>query len=269
MSAAFFDVTYCRLWQFSTMKIVSHVLIVLFLVSCKENDSPQSGGICISFDDRTISEWHGMRELLKQYNTKVTFFVSQFDSLDSSEITMLKELAMDGHEIGSHGALHVVSENYIKENSFKEYLANEIHSSISSMKQAGFEPSSFAYPYGSKYWFTDFLLLRDFGTLRGVTPLNPERDLSLIDEIYFEFDGDRTVSAIAIDRISGLTSDMIQQGMKRAIEQNEVLLLYGHYPGNVDEKNPYNFDVSLLEYILKEATENNLKSYKMTELIQP
>ena len=51
-----------------------------------------------------------MKELLKQYNSHVTFFITQFDSLDSGEIKMLRELEKEGHEIGSHGALHVVSE---------------------------------------------------------------------------------------------------------------------------------------------------------------
>lgn len=249
------------------MKTVFQLFIILTLASCGANERSLSG-ICISFDDRAIHEWYSMKELLKQYDVKVTFFVTQFDSLDASEIAMLRELALDGHEIGSHGALHVMSEKYIKENSYKSYLQNEIRSSISSMKKAGFEPLSFAYPYGSKYWFTDFLLLRDFRILRGVTGLNKQKDLTLLDDIYFDFDGDRTVSAIGIDHGSGLTEIMIQQAMQRAVDRNEVLLLYGHCPANSMEGASYNFDVKLLEFVLMEASGNNLKFYKISELRQ-
>lgn len=250
------------------MKFIFQSFLIFILASCGSNESRRASGICISFDDRTVREWYGIRDLLKEYDAKVTFFITQFDSLDSSEVTMLRELAMDGHEIGSHGALHVMSEKYIKENSYKRYLRDEIRSSISSMKEAGFEPLSFAYPYGSKYWFTDFLLLKDFRILRGVTGLNRQKDLTLLDDIYFDFDDDRTVSAIGIDRGSGLTEIMIRQAMQRAADRNEVLLLYGHCPANATEGASYNFDVTLLEFILIEANENKLKFYKISELKQ-
>ena len=122
-----------------------------------------------------------MKELLKKYNSRVTFFITQFDSLEPSEIEMLKELEKEGHEIGSHGALHVVSENYIKAKTYKEYIENEIDASIFSMKKKGVTPKSFAYPYGAKYWFTDMLLLKKFRILRGVEPINNETGLSLLD----------------------------------------------------------------------------------------
>src|SRR5579862_2460832 len=87
-----------------TLEIIV-VLLMCLLCSCTQNN--KRGGICISFDDRSIKEWHDMRELLNQHKAKVTFFVCQFDLLTTREIKMLKELSEDGHEIALHGAIHV------------------------------------------------------------------------------------------------------------------------------------------------------------------
>jgi peptidoglycan-N-acetylglucosamine deacetylase len=244
------------------------VFIAFFflLVTCCQQKEIRRPGICLSFDDRTVREWYSMKELLKEYNSHVTFFVTQFDSLDSVEVRMLKELQQEGHEIGSHGALHLLSESFIKENSYKEYIKKEIDASILAMKRNGFIPKSFAYPYGAKYWFTDMILLRKFDVLRGVERINTEKDLSLIDNIYYSFDGDRTLSAVGIDQYSGLTKDMIQKAIKRACDNKELLMLYGHSPITNTDNGPYNFDVDLLEFILVEAKKNNLEHFSFSEL---
>ncbi len=244
------------------------LLLILFLIviSCQQKEIKRPG-ICISFDDRSIKEWYDMRDLLKKYSSQVTFFVTQFDSLDSSEIIMLKELERDGHEIGSHGALHVVSEFYIKENTYKEYLENEIDASISSMIERGFTPKSFAYPYGAKYWFSDMILLKKFKILRGVEPINNEKNLTLLDNIYYTYNGDKTLSSIGIDKINGLTKEIINKAIKRAFDNKEVLMLHGHSPLTNTENTNYNFDINLLEYILNEAKKNDLEFIRYEDLI--
>ncbi|MEP6735027.1 MAG: polysaccharide deacetylase family protein [Chryseolinea sp.] len=242
-----------------------YAVVVFGLSGCSEKQEPHPG-ICLSFDDRSVREWYSLKNLLDSANAKVTFFVTQFDSLDSVEISLLKDLEADGHEIGSHGALHVISERYIKEHTYKTYLQNEVEAETSAMKKHGFKPSSFAYPYGAKYWFTDYLLLKKFKVVRAVERLNDSGDISLIDDIYYDFDGDRTISAVGIDHASGLKNDMITKAMSRAREKNEVLILYGHVPASAGDSSDYSFDVSLLRFILKEASRNNLRHYKTSEL---
>jgi hypothetical protein len=97
----------------------------------------------------------------------------------------------------------------IKENSYSDYLDKEIDKGIRAMDSLGFNCVSFAYPYGAKYWFTDFLLLKKFKFLRGVAPLNEEKNISKIDEVYYLFDDNKTLSAIGFDDISGVTQSMI------------------------------------------------------------
>jgi len=223
-------------------------------------------GICLSFDDRTIDEWYQMRPLLNQYNAKVTFFVTQFDSLTQEEISKLWILKSEGHEIGSHGAMHVLAEHYIKENSYSKYMRLEIDSSINSMRNANFEPVSFAYPYGASYWFTDYLIGRKFEIIRNVYALKTDEDITLANDIYISPHKNKIVWALGIDVANHLSKEKITHALNRTSEAKKVLMLYGHVPSIKNKKNPYSFDLILLEYILLEAQKRSLKFYLIKEL---
>lgn len=241
----------------------------MLLLSCSDIDQPRYPGISLSFDDRSIDEWFELRELFKEGKVTATFFITQPDSLSKSDWGKLKLLEEDGHEIGFHGSMHVLSEHYIQENSYDEYLDNEIYSGLALMDSMGFSCTSFAYPYGAKYWFTDFLLLRKFEHTRGVSPLNKERDLRLIDDIYYSFDGDRTLSAIGIDNNSSISETMIDKAIERAVNNSEVLMLYAHSPTkNKEEKEEIDYvvNIALLSYIIQKAKETHLKFYTMKAL---
>jgi peptidoglycan-N-acetylglucosamine deacetylase len=174
-----------------------------------------------------VDEWFELRKLFNDNNVKATFFISEPATLSKSEIDKLKILEKEGHEIGFHGTMHVLSEYYIQEHSYKDYLEKEIDVGLKQMDSLGFKCVSFAYPYGAKYWFTDFLLLRRFEILRSVSPINKTKKISLIDDIYYSFDGDNTVSAIGIDNNAGVDESMINEGLERTIKRNQVLMLYG------------------------------------------
>lgn len=243
--------------------IVFSVVALNTLNSCQRSD--RKPGICLSFDDRSIAGWYAMRDLLKQYHAKTTFFITQFDSLTPKEIEMLKELESDGHEISSHGALHVSSEKYIKEYSYSAYLANEVERSLVSMGNAGFHPTAFAYPYGAKYWFTDLLITKKVKVTRGVAALEMNEKIENLDDIYYDFDGRRNFYALGIDTNSGFTRDMVVKAVKRARDSREVLFLYGHQPTSV-YKSGYFFDVPFLKFILEQAREKHLQFYTFSEL---
>lgn len=246
------------------MRIFLSILCLVLISACRYNDKPKAPGICISFDDRSIDDWFNMKNLFKEYDAHATFFITQFDSLDDTEIQMLKELQKDGHEIGFHGAKHVYAEYYIKENSYSAYLKNEIDDGLQSMRLAGFECRSFAYPYGSTYRFTDYLLLKRFDFVRLVAALRKGGDLKSIDEIYYS--GGNTAAAIGIDGGSGVTSTMIEGGLKRAKQNGEVLMIYGHQPVENKNPEPYQFNFQLLKQILKQSNQYGLKFYTFREL---
>lgn len=247
------------------MRKFSIIIIGALFFSCNNNVA-RYPGICLSFDDRSINEWFELRNLFNENKVRATFFITQPASLDSIEIYKLKVLQNDGHEIGFHGNMHVLSEYYINENTYSDYLDREINRGMRTMDSLGFNCVSFAYPYGAKYWFTDFLLLRKFEFLRGVTPLNKEKDISKIDEIYYSFDDNQSLSALGFDAISGVTEGMIDIAIERSIDNQEVLLLYAHTPTTDEQDGGYYFNIDLLRHIIQQANKKKVGFYPMCEL---
>jgi len=239
------------------------LLIAGLLLAC-HNDEKRAG-LWLSFDDRSINQWYELRDLLRTDNVYVTFFITQPDSLTKEEVDKLLKLQQDGHEIGFHGSQHVLSEYYIKENSYTEYLKDEIESGLNTMEKLGFECTSFAYPYGAKYWFTDLILFQKFDILRGVAPLNKEKDISKIDEVYYSFNGDCTLFSFGFDNNSGVTDDMLEKAMDRAAGRNEVLMLYAHAPVSSDKKG-YVFNLKTLKFIISKAKASDLEFYTSKNL---
>ncbi len=179
----------------------------------------------------------------------------------------MKEFENKGNEIGSHGNLHVNAEFFIKKHSYSKYLEDEIEQSVKKMKQHGFNPQCFAYPYGAKYWFTDILLSRYFEITRGVADLRGIDDISTISDIFYDRSkNSSSINALNIDKISNPKKEEFINGMNKAVETNTIFMLFGHYPSNSSDDNPYSFEIETLEYILENAKNLDLKFYTVSEL---
>jgi peptidoglycan-N-acetylglucosamine deacetylase len=238
-------------------------LVILAMLSISCGAPPQHAGLCLSFDDRSIAEWASLRPLFKKYNVRATFFITQFDSLSQIEVNLLKEFAKDGHEIGSHGAKHVLAETYIKENGYNQWLDEEVDASIEMMKNAGFDPRSFAYLTALNTGSQICYFLNDSNVLVGLRLLTVRKTLP--QWIKFTLSGTtREFFALGFDRNSGLNDVMISGAMASAKRKKEVLFLYGHYPANTGD--PYSFDIHPLENILREASANGLKFVTCSEV---
>ena len=111
--------------------------------------STSPAGIALTFDDNTVDQWYAIRDILKQNNAHVTFFVSNFNTLDQAQIDKLKVLQADGHEIAFHGYNHEDVVSYLQSHTLSEYINNEIIQGINLMKSNGFNPVDFAFPFGS------------------------------------------------------------------------------------------------------------------------
>ena len=259
--------------------IKKNTLSVIFFIlfsACESKQTIHQGGIALSFDDRFVKEWTQLRPLLKQYNAKVTFYITQPDSLSDEEVKILHELRKDGHEIGCHGAMHVRSIPYIWEHSLDEYMENEIFHCLKVMKKQGFSPITFAHPGGSQMWYSDRELLKYFTLLRDVSMKNRNifgyqhtRKVEDMDEIYYEHDNIQKVNALLIDVGTNLSMKDMKKGLKKANQEGSVMMIFGHKPlnGNIQKVNEYGFDVHFLAQILAESAKLKLKFYRMDELI--
>ncbi len=256
-------------------KLFFYSLIIIFITNCTTKKVIQKGGIAISFDDRFVNEWYQLRPIFKKYNAKVTFYISQPDSLSDEEVKLLHELQNEGHEIGCHSMNHERSVVYVEEHSLKEYMENEIFKAISSMKKQGFLPNTFAHPGGSQSWVSDRELLKIFTLLRDVSMKTRKlygyeyvQEVEEMNEIYHQHDNTQKVNALLIDTNANLTIEDIQKGLQRAKKEGSIIMLFGHKPLNkINQKSDeYGFDIQFLEQILVESAKLDLKSFTMQEL---
>jgi len=257
------------------MKNIFFLLVwfIFGLWGCQESSKTlPPAGIALSFDDRYVEEWTRLRPLLKKYKAHVTFYVTQFDSLTPKEIALLHQLQRDGHEIG-----HIRVLDWMRGGgSLDDFFRYEIEAELISMRKAGFRPVTFAHVGGQQTWWTDRRLLRDyFKLLRDVSMT--ERRLSFfifrrpvfgIDEIYYHFDGDRTVHSLLIDQYTNVTDAQLKDGLIRAKNTQSVLMLLGHHPLFTPSDEPYAFSVARLEKLLAETQRLGLKTYTMSELME-
>jgi hypothetical protein len=102
--------------------------------------------------------------------------------------------------------------------------------------------------------------------LRQVEPFISKNNLDSNDNIFYAFNKKRTISALSVDRNSGLDTTLVARLLKRADKNSEVLLLFGHSPCTPQICNDYSFDTEFLAFIFSEAEKMNLKFYTIGEL---
>jgi hypothetical protein len=147
----------------SEMGIVSYASLALGA------PSGQRGGLSLSFDDAHVDEWFDMREMLAYYGAKVTFFVTRFDRLSEEQRDKLHQLAADGHSIEAHGLRHQNAPAYVEQHGLDAYMEEEALPSIQLLRDDGFDPVAFAYPFGSRTGELDDALLEHVQMLRSVS----------------------------------------------------------------------------------------------------
>jgi hypothetical protein len=130
---------------------------------------PTRGGLSLSFDDAHVDEWFDMREMLATYGANVTFFVTRFDRLSDEQRDKLHQLADDGHSIEAHGLRHQNAPEYVEQHGLDAYMEEEALPSIQLLRDDGFDPVAFAYPFGSRTGELDDALLEHVQLLRSVS----------------------------------------------------------------------------------------------------
>jgi peptidoglycan/xylan/chitin deacetylase (PgdA/CDA1 family) len=131
-------------------------------------EETKTTGLAFSFDGHNLTNWYSLRSLFDRYGAKVTFFISSFSALTLAEFHMLVDLANDGHDVEYHSTNHLDAEEFVASNGIDRYIAEEIDPDLEKMRALGFDPTTFAYPYGSRTSETDDALLQHFRLLRAI-----------------------------------------------------------------------------------------------------
>ncbi|WPR73548.1 polysaccharide deacetylase family protein [Algoriphagus sp. NG3] len=221
----------------------------------------ENGGVVITFDDKSISDWNSTHEVLLKYNWKATFCVSEIDTLSSEEIEKLKDFQEYGHEISGHGYNHVDAVKYVKKHGIDSYLDSEVLPMIESMKQKSLTVKSFAYPYGKHSKKIDASLLKYFNIVRATSY---GRIPPSLHTCYFNYSS--MVQGIGIDSIyKHMDEKYLMKLLSYAKEKKKILILYGHRTSK-DNLNGYNVNPSVLETISKYIIDHNMKFYTLSDL---
>jgi peptidoglycan/xylan/chitin deacetylase (PgdA/CDA1 family) len=234
------------------------------------NEAPPSSshaGVALTFDDDSVDQWFAIRDRLKNYDARVTFFVSGFASLSEAQVNKLKILKADGHEIAFHGLYHTDAQDYLQTYSINEYLNYEIIPGVELMKNQGLNPVDFSYPYGSENEALTEVLQGYFLHVRGTANSQDYLPLKEVDSIYYQYGSHQShIYGIEIEDDSGGNSlDDIFDGILRAKEENKIVIFYAHTPVET-EPQEYQLSYDRLDKILINVSENNLKFYTISEL---
>jgi peptidoglycan/xylan/chitin deacetylase (PgdA/CDA1 family) len=221
-------------------------------------------GIVLTFDDKSVDEWYSFLVFNHKYGVKATFYVSFFYKMDLDQIIKLKLLQDAKNEIGYHTMNHLNALKYIKENSMEAYIDNEILPGLNLMRQKGFDVKSFAYPYGVGSPDLDKELLKYFKTVRYTAYPAKGKKLADVSSAYLKDKRQRVISAVGIDNGYGNSTEDILQGIDKAYNKHELLLLYGHVIS--DKPGSQNTSMKRLETIIQYAQKKGMQFHTASEL---
>lgn len=226
-------------------------------------------GLTLTFDDHDVDSWFSMRDTYLEYGAKATFFLDKFHTLTTEDIDKLKTLEQDGHEIGCHTYSHKgIGRDYNYDTSkINEYIQEQIVPALDNMHNAGFNPTSLAYPYGEHEKSFDSAVRTYLPYLR-ITDSDSNRELYEFHEIYHnEKKHYKLLVGDGIDNSYDNEIDEIKIAFVKARKNSEIITLYAHVVDD-DSSNPYAISPQKVKKIVEMAKEMGLKFYTFAESYQ-
>ena len=223
-------------------------------------------GLALTFDDYAVDGWFDMNSVFEAYGVKPTFFMSNFHELSENQIDKLKTLESSGAEIGCHTYSHegVHRDYHSDENRIDEYINAQIVPALNNMIAVGFNPESFAYPYGEHEEAYDNAVRAYFPYLR-TTASDNNRQLYQLDEIFHQ--KGKHYNILAGDGIDNSYNNgiaEIKEAFIKARKNREIITLYGHKIVDLPDDN-YSISPEKLEKIIEIAKNLGLEFYTFKE----
>ncbi len=249
---------------FSFKKVLTISLVifmVLHLFSCNKAETTPDipkPGIVLTFDDYSVNNWYKNIGLFDSLGVKATFYISNFNKLTAEQRVKLHDLQNHGHEIAYHSTNHVNFAKYLRENDSKKLIEEEITKGVQLMNNAGFFPTTFAYPYGAHTDALDKILLDKFQSVRA---LNGTKDLN---NSLCTIGGNTMLHGLGIDESSKRSLESIEGLLVKAAQANKCAVLLVH---NI-QRTDINMQLPLwkLKRIIEKAKELDLKFYTVSEI---
>lgn len=243
-------------------KIISSAAIIACLVFAMPAQA-QHGGVVISLDDHFVNEWLKADSIFyKEYNWRVTFFVSAFGKIKPELQQKLLGLQSEGHEIGYHGTSHLNATEYLKTHTLGQYLTDDF-TQLQPMRDMGFKVTSFAYPNGTRTMQTDSgILVKGFTMMRGVT----NKDKAAKDMGCY-YNNNPLIDGMGMEiHYPYFSPAYMTELLKYAHDHNKILCVYSHKPVPVADPKQHEVDYATLRLICEYVKHNNMKFYTMNQL---
>ncbi len=179
-------------------------------------------GVVLTFDDSHVNNWQEMQETFKEKGAVVTFFCNRWADysekwdITKEEESMLKSFQDNGHEIGFHTVKHLSTKNHKYDNESNKaqaYFDDQIEPGITNMRERGFEPKSFSYPFISGQPAHDELIRQELPHIRAffahVTLIDDPSNIT-IDEIKEELEKLKREKDIGVFLSHWIISDNVE-----------------------------------------------------------
>jgi len=246
-----------------SMKLAIIVLLAscaLCLDGCTKYDKVgymKNPGIALTFDDNYIDNWYNYLPLLDSFGVKATFYICRYHHLTSEQKTKLAAIQRKGHEIAFHTTHHIHMCQYLQYMTLDDLVQHEIYEDLDRMRNDGFYPTTFAYPYGEHNKTLDDRLLKIFKSVRA---LNGTKDYS---ESLTSTNNNTVLYGLGID-VKSKNEKTIERMIDVASQNGNCLVLVGHMIEQPNSKLqvPYNE----LKFILTKAKSLGMQFYTASQI---
>jgi peptidoglycan-N-acetylglucosamine deacetylase len=239
-------------------------ILFIFFTGCRKGipeGELEQGQIAITFDDNTVENWHKHLALLDSLNIKATFYVSHYHTFNKQQKTWLKEIAAHGHEIAFHTATHPDLAKEVSKNGLAATEEKEIKRDLRMMQEDGYNPTDFAYPFGSHTSQLNTCLLRTFKSVRALSN-QQNYNLSLVKEAG---EG-KVLYGANVDNNSRLKEDGILSLIEKAQDHHDCLVMVAHQIAVPNAQ--LKITRERLQYIARLAQEHNLRFVRVDEIVR-
>lgn len=250
--------------------IVVYGLALLLFSGCSKspNDKLLGAGILITVD-KNADTWFPYRQFLKEHGAKLTFYIEEYHTLDSAQKARLLAMVSDGHEVAHHTKTHPHCDEYVADYGMQQFIDEEILSVTALMQQDGFNPQTFAYPFGDCTTELDKELIKHFKSVRKIIDTYSTKRMADMDQAYYRFGNLTFFYACGIDRRYKHPMEEIEEALEVAKNSRSTISLYTHYitpaPLENDPSESYIIDTDFKQIILK-AEELGLTFYTASEV---
>jgi peptidoglycan/xylan/chitin deacetylase (PgdA/CDA1 family) len=222
--------------------------------------------IVLMADDAAIPAWYNFVLLPECQSVKLTLYISNFHHLSQEEHKLLKQLQNLGHDVQYHTLNHPNLKEVAKRGQLSHYFRVEIDSGLQLMRDAGYNPVYFAFPFSETIDSLDSEFFLRFKTLR-VWGDDSSNFSAATENLYIWQKSQKYIRNLSIDRSSKVNSNQLREAIRFAKDKRLGLPVLFH---GIDENpnNSYACSLDTLLNLVRIAQEEGIPFKTLSEVVE-